>query len=56
MVESAAAKPVTKLSILIPVYNEAIADGKRIKIQNCKKMWGLGVPADLLKFLKNYVI
>jgi HAD superfamily hydrolase (TIGR01509 family) len=41
---------------IAPVYNEAIADGKRIKIQNCKKMWGLGVPADLLKFLKNYVI
>lgn len=41
---------------IAPVYNEAIADGKRIKIQNCKKMWGLGVPADLLKFLKNYII
>lgn len=39
---------------IAPVYNEAIADGKRIKIQNCKKMWGLGVPADLLKFLKEY--
>jgi len=36
---------------IAPVYNEAIADGKRIKIQNCKKMWGLGVPSDLLKFL-----
>jgi len=41
---------------IAPVYNEAISDGKRIKIQNCKKMWGLGVPADLLKFLMNYVI
>jgi len=41
---------------IAPVYNEAIADGKRIKIQNCKKMWGLGVPADLLKFLKDYVV
>jgi len=41
---------------IAPVYNEAIADSKKIKIQNCKKMWGLGVPADLLKFLKNYVI
>lgn len=41
---------------IAPVYNEAIADQKRIKIQNCNKMWGLGVPADLLKFLKNYVI
>lgn len=41
---------------IAPVYNEAISDGKRIKIQNCKKMWGLGVPSDLLKFLKNYII
>ena len=41
---------------IAPVYNEAIADGKRIKIQNCKKMWGLGVPADLLKFLNHHII
>lgn len=41
---------------IAPIYNEAIADGKRIKIQNCKKMWGLGVPADLLKFLNQYII
>jgi len=41
---------------IAPVYNEAIQGGKRIKIQNCKKMWGLGVPADLLKFLKDYII
>lgn len=40
---------------IAPVYNEAIADGKRIKIQNCKKMWGLGVPTDLLKFLTDYL-
>jgi HAD superfamily hydrolase (TIGR01509 family) len=40
---------------IAPVYNEAIADGKKIKIQNCKKMWGLGVPSDLLKFLKDYL-
>ena len=37
-----------------PVYNEAIADGKRIKTYNIKKMWGLGVPEDLDLFLKNY--
>ena len=41
---------------IAPVYNEAIADGKLIKIQNCKKMWGLGVPADLLKFLNQYIV
>lgn len=41
---------------IAPVYNEAIADGKKIKIQNCKRMWGLGVPSDLIKFLRDYVI
>ena len=37
-----------------PVYNEAIADGKKIKIFNIDKMWGLGIPEDLNLFLKNY--
>ena len=41
---------------IAPIYNEAIMDGKKIKINDCKKMWGLGVPADLLNFLKNYII
>jgi HAD superfamily hydrolase (TIGR01509 family) len=41
---------------IAPVYNEAIMDGKKIKINNCKKMWGLGVPDDLMHFLKNYII
>lgn len=36
-----------------PVYNEAIADGKRIKTYNIEKMWGLGTPEDLNNFLKN---
>lgn len=37
-----------------PTYNEAIADGKYIRTLNCKKLWGLGVPADLEYFLANY--
>ena len=37
-----------------PVYNEAIADGKKIKIFDVKRMWGIGVPDDLEYFLKNY--
>jgi HAD superfamily hydrolase (TIGR01509 family) len=41
---------------IAPIYNEAISDGKKIKINDCKKMWGLGVPTDLLNFLKNYII
>ena len=36
-----------------PVYNEAIADGKRFKIKHCKRMWGIGVPDDLEYFLEN---
>lgn len=37
-----------------PVYNEAIADGKKIKTFMVEKMWGLGVPNDLNYFLHNY--
>lgn len=38
-----------------PVYNEAIRDGKIIKVSKCKRMWGLGVPADLEEFMKHYL-
>ena len=37
-----------------PVFNEAIADNKNIKLFNIEKMWGLGTPEDLDFFLKNY--
>jgi len=37
-----------------PVYNEAIADGKKIKIYDIDKMWGIGTPEDLNYFLENY--
>jgi HAD superfamily hydrolase (TIGR01509 family) len=37
-----------------PVYNEAINNGKKIKIFDVKKMWGLGTPEDLEYFLQNY--
>jgi len=37
-----------------PVYNEAISDGKKIRIKDIKKMWGLGTPEDLNHFLKDY--
>jgi hypothetical protein len=36
-----------------PVYNEAIKDGKKIKVFNIEKMWGLGTPEDLKNFLEN---
>ena len=34
-----------------PVFNEAIADSKRIYTHNAKKMWGLGTPEDLEAYL-----
>jgi len=39
-----------------PVFQEAIEDGKKIKIFNIarKDMWGLGTPEDLERFLNNY--
>jgi len=37
-----------------PVFNEAIADGKKVKVYNVKNMWGLGTPEDLTHFLENY--
>lgn len=38
-----------------PVFNEAIADGKRVGISNCKRMWSLGVPDDLEYFQKYFL-
>jgi len=39
-----------------PVYNEAIEDGKKIRIKEIgtEDMWGLGTPEDLNYFLENY--
>lgn len=37
-----------------PVFNEAIADGKKIITYHIKDMWGLGTPEDLQSFLQNY--
>ena len=37
-----------------PTFNEAIADGKKIKTFNIEKMWGLGTPEDLKHYLENY--
>ena len=34
-----------------PVFNEAIQDGKKIKIFEIEKMWGLGTPEDLKGYL-----
>lgn len=37
-----------------PVYNEAILDGKNIKIMDCKTFWSLGTPNDLNFFLAHF--
>lgn len=34
-----------------PVFNEAIADGKKIRIKEADRMWGLGTPEDLAHFI-----
>ena len=37
-----------------PVFNEAVQDEKKIRIFPIEKMWGLGTPEDLNKFLENH--
>ena len=37
-----------------PVFNEAISDGKKIRVKEIEKMWGIGTPEDLKHFLNNY--
>lgn len=39
-----------------PVFNEAIEDGKKIRIKDAEKMWGIGTPEDLNYFLGNHKI
>ncbi len=36
---------------ICPVFNEAISDGKKIKIFKIEKMWGMGTPEDLKRFI-----
>jgi len=37
-----------------PVFNEAIGDGKKVRVKNIEQMWGIGTPEDLNYFLDNY--
>jgi beta-phosphoglucomutase-like phosphatase (HAD superfamily)/dTDP-glucose pyrophosphorylase len=37
-----------------PVFNEAIQDGKKVRIKDIERMWGIGTPEDLNYFLENY--
>ena len=38
-----------------PAYNVNIERGQKIRLSFCRKMWGLGIPADLSTFLSRYV-
>ena len=37
-----------------PVFNQAIEGGKKIRVFDVKKMWGLGTPEDLKYYIENY--
>lgn len=37
-----------------PVFNEAIQDGKKIRVKSIEKMWGIGTPEDLNYFIEQY--
>ena len=37
-----------------PVFNEAIGDGKKIRVKNIDRMWGLGTPEDLRHYLEHH--
>jgi HAD superfamily hydrolase (TIGR01509 family) len=39
---------------ICPVFNEAIEDGKKIRVKHIDKMWGIGTPEDLNYFLDNH--
>ena len=39
-----------------PVYNEAIDDNKKIKVFPIDKMWGLGTPEDLERYVNDFDI
>lgn len=36
-----------------PVFNQAIEGGKKVRIKECEKMWGIGTPEDLKYYLEN---
>ena len=37
-----------------PVFNQAIKAGKQIRTFNIDKMWGLGTPEDLTRYLEEH--
>lgn len=45
-------KRVNNEFYVCPIFNEMIADGKKVKNYNVKKMWGIGTPEDLNIYLE----
>ncbi len=39
---------------ICPAFNEAIEDGKKVRIKEIERMWGIGTPEDLSYFLEHY--
>ena len=39
-----------------PVFNEAIGDTKKVKLFPIEKMWGLGTPEDLDRYINDFDI
>jgi HAD superfamily hydrolase (TIGR01509 family) len=37
-----------------PVFNEAIGDGKKVRVKSIDKMWGIGTPEDLKTYLDHH--
>jgi hypothetical protein len=37
-----------------PVFNQAIADNKKIRTYEADEMWGLGTPEDLERYLLGF--
>jgi len=37
-----------------PVFNQAIADGKLVRVKNIERMWGIGTPEDLKTYLEHH--
>ena len=38
-----------------PAYNINLERGQRVRLSFCRRLWGLGVPADLTDFASNYL-
>lgn len=47
-------KRVNNEFYVAPVFNEAIEDGKKVKVKKAERMWSLGTPEDLNTFLTEY--